>query len=216
MGRARVEFVVQKKNGTWRPPPTEKGKKAATPTNEAKMIAVLDGYSAPLTAGNFVDLSRRKYYDNTRILSTQRNFFAQMGEREDDENDGFVDPSSGRRRRIPLEILANGEPTPAYGATLDDLGIGDLQPVLPISAFGAIAMVHSVEDANDASSQFYIFMMEPTSYTARSYGGSVLTGSLATFGYIVEGKELLPQLEKGDMLLSVKVISGENNFKQSG
>eukprot|EP00178_Gracilaria_changii_P012924 TRINITY_DN363_c0_g1_i4.p3 TRINITY_DN363_c0_g1~~TRINITY_DN363_c0_g1_i4.p3 ORF type:complete len:142 (-),score=22.82 TRINITY_DN363_c0_g1_i4:1270-1695(-) len=139
-----------------------------------------------------------------------------MGEREDDNFEGFKDPNSGKRRQIPLEILVDGEPSPAYGATLDELGIGDLQPVLPVSAFGALAMVHSVEDANDASSQFYLFMLDPTSYQARSFGGSVLTGSVSTFGYVDDGKEFLPQLQVGDKITSVKMISGVDNFVERG
>lgn len=179
-------------------------------------MAVLDGYSAPITAGNFFDLVQRGYYDGTRILARQRDFYTQLGEREGDDMEGFIDPTSGRRREIPLEILPMNEPAPVYGATLDDLGIGDLQPALPVSAFGALAMVHSVENANDASSQFYFFMLDPNSAQARSFGGSVLTGSLATFGYVVDGKDLLAQLESGDVITSVRVLSGESNFKPSG
>ncbi|KAI0564068.1 ubiquitin conjugating enzyme E2 [Gracilaria domingensis] len=166
------------------------------------ITAVLDGFSAPLTCGNFVDIARRGYYDNTKILATQKDFFVQMGEREDDGVEGFKDPKSGKRRQIPLEILVDGEPSPVYGATLDELGIGDLQPVLPASAFGAMAMVHSVEDANDASSQFYFFVLDPTSYQARSFGGSVLTGNISTFGYVDDGKEFLRQLQVGDRITS--------------
>lgn len=184
--------------------------------HEACLTVTLDGFSAPLTAGNFVDLVKRGYYDGTRVLATQRSFFAQMGEREDDDADGFIDPRTGTRRQIPLEILAMGEPSPTYGSTLDELGIADLQPTLPMSAFGAVAMVHSVEDANDGSTQFYVFMLEPTSYQARSVGGSILTGSVATFGYVVDGKDLLQQLEKDDRIVSARLISGENNFKSTG
>lgn len=185
-------------------------------SKEVSVTAILDGYSAPLTAGNFVDIARRGYYNNTSVLSSQRNFFAQLGEREDDKENGFKDPTTGERRQIPMEILVDGDPSPTYGGTLDDLGIGDLQPTLPISAYGAMAMVHSVEDANDASSQFYFFLLDPTSYQARSYGGSVLTGSVSTFGYARDGKEYLAQLERGDKVKSIAVISGMENFKQYG
>lgn len=180
------------------------------------MTAILDGYSAPITAGNFVEIVNKGYYDGTRVLSSQKEFFAQLGEREDDNFDGFKDPKSGQRRQIPLEILVDGEPSPNYGATLDELGIGDLQPTLPVSAYGAMAMVHSVENANDASSQFYFFFLDPTSYQARSFGGSILTGSLSTFGYVDEGKSFLSQIEPGDKIVSIKVISGAENFKASG
>ncbi|CAN8076012.1 unnamed protein product [Agarophyton chilense] len=212
VGRAVMQLNMKKGgDATWRDPKT-----LTSLGKDLTMTVVLDGFSAPLTCGNFVDIARRGYYDNTRILAKQKDFFVQMGEREDDNVEGFKDPQSGKRRQIPLEILVDGESSPAYGATLDELGIGDLQPVLPVSAFGAMVMVHSVEDANDASSQFYFFMLDPTSYQARSFGGSVLTGSLSTFGYVDKGKEFLPQFEVGDRIESVKMVSGRDNFVESG
>lgn len=183
---------------------------------DVTLTAILDGFSAPITAANFIDIAQRGYYDKTRILAAQKDFFVQLGEREDDNMEGFADPKTGRRRQIPLEILVDGEPSPTYGATLDEVGIGDLQPVLPASAFGALAMVHSVENANDASSQFYMFILDPNSYQARSFGGSILTGSLSTFGYVEQGKEFLKQIEVGDEVVSVRMISGEENFVESG
>lgn len=184
--------------------------------SDAKLTIVLDGYSAPITAGNFMDLVKQKYYDGTRVLSIQRGFYAQLGEREDDKVEGFVDPKTKIRRQIPLEILVQGESMPAYGATLDELGIADLQPALPVSAFGATAMVHTVENPNDASSQFYFFMLDPTSYQARSVGGTILTGSVATFGYVIDGKQFLPQMKDGDRIVSASVISGDDNFRKTG
>lgn len=210
-GRASVQMKMMKRPGRlWH---DENGESLG---REVVLTAVLDGYSAPITAGNFLDISKGGYYNKTKVLAFQKDFYAQMGEREDDKGEGFMDVSSGARRQIPLEILVDGEAAPNYGATLDELGIGDLQPVLPITAYGAMAMVHSVENPNDASSQFYIFLLDPTSYTARSFGGSALTGSLSTFGYIVNGKEYLSQMETGDAIDSVQIVSGQENFLPSG
>lgn len=202
--------LVKNKEGVW----SDKDGKAIG--KEVTLLATLDGYSAPLTAGNFVDLAQRGYYNNTQVLVSQRSFYAQLGERTDDDFNGFKDPKSGMRRQIPMEILVAGDPSPTYGGTLDELGIGDLQPVLPISAYGAMAMVHSVEDSNDASSQFYFFLLDPTSYQARSFGGSALTGSVSTFGYVTQGKEFLSQLGEGDKVARVKVVGGEENFHECG
>lgn len=211
MGRATVEMkFIKSGNVEWA------NKDSHSPRKEIVVDAILDGYSAPLTAGNFVDLVRRGYYNNTPVLATQRGFFAQLGERQDDDIDGFKEPRSGVRRQLPMEILIDGDPAPSYGGTLDELGVGDLQPALPISAYGAMAMVHSVEDANDASSQFYIFLLDPTSYQARSMGGSVLTGSVSTFGYVNNGKQYLGELEAGDVIKSMRVIAGEENFMENG
>lgn len=212
VGRASVEIKLRKHgDGQWKDADS-----VQDVGRDVSLTAILDGFSAPITCANFIDIAQSGYYDNTRILAAQREFFVQLGEREDDNMDGFKDAKSGGRRQIPLEILVDGEPSPTYGATLDEAGIGDLQPVLPVSAFGAMAMVHSVENANDASSQFYMFMLDPNSYQARSFGGSILTGSLSTFGYIERGKEFLKQIEVGDEVVSVRMTSGEENFVESG
>lgn len=168
------------------------------------ITAVLDGYSAPLTAGNFVDIAQSGYYDHTRVLSSSRNFFVQLGEKEDDDEEGYIGKRGTKRREIPLEILVRGERVPNYGATLDEFGIADMGVVLPVSGFGALAMVHSVENANDASCQFYIF-------TGRGRE-SVLTGSLGTFGYVVKGGAVLGEIEAGDEIVSVRIVSGADGL----
>lgn len=209
LGRAQVAIRLQKQAGNFT------GSNGEDLGREATITVTLDGFSAPITAGNFVDLVRRGYYNGTPVLSTERQFFALMGERLDDDVNGFAD-NSGATRHIPLEILVEGERAPIYGSSLDDAGVGDLQPVLPVTAFGALAMLHSIEDPNDASSQFYVFMLDPTSYQARAVGGTALTGSLSTFGYVVDGTHFLSQLVEGDRIASTRVISGEENFRTSG
>lgn len=208
-GRANVSILVEKQSGHF------KGSNGEDLGRDATFTVTLDGFSAPLTAGNFVDLARRGYYNGTPVLAIEKGFFAMLGERMDDNVTGFVE-STGSTRQVPLEILVEGEQVPIYGTSLDDAGIGDLQPVLPVTAYGALAMVHSVEDANDASSQFYVFMLDPTSFQARAVGGTALTGSLSTFGYVTVGTDVLPQLEKGDRIVSTRVVSGEENFRQTG
>ena len=45
----------------------------------ATMVMVLDGYNAPVTAGNFVDLVERKLYDGLTIDRSD-GFVVQMGD----------------------------------------------------------------------------------------------------------------------------------------
>ena len=45
-------------------------------------------------------------------------FVVQTGDPEGPA-DGFIDPSTEKTRTIPLEIMANGEKAPFYGATLE-------------------------------------------------------------------------------------------------
>lgn len=168
---------------------------------------MLDGFSAPLTTGNFVDLVRTGRYNGARVEAGEKGLYVQLGGKPD---------NSTKRRTVPMEILVEGDRIPLYGSTLDDLGVADLQPALPVTAYGALAMVHSLEDCNDASDQFLITLINPRSYTARSPGGSALTGNLAAFGFVTDGKHLLPQLRPGDVVKSAKVVSGEENFRASG
>jgi peptidylprolyl isomerase len=193
-GRAEVEFVIQS---------------GSSPMDKVRLVAVLDGYSAPLNAGNFVDLVQRGVYKDARIQSGEKGFYLQFA----DKDGFFSDPERGLRRNVPMEVLVVGERSPLYGFTLDEAGAGDLQPVLPVTAFGALASYHSIEDPNDASSQWYIFLFDPRSYQARSMGGNALNGSVSCFGYVTEGKEELTHLQPGDTIVSAKVLSGLDHFR---
>lgn len=192
-GRAKVEMVVQ-----------------SHASSQPHVLEItLDGYSAPLNAGNFVDLVQRRIYDGAKLQSSERGFYVQFSNREGE----FRDPETHARRNIPMEILVAGERTPLYGFTLDEAGAGDLQPVLPVTAFGAVASHHSMDNANDASSQWYIFLFDPKSYQARAKGGNALNGSISCFGYVTKGKELLDGLRAGDTIRSARVVSGLNYFR---
>ncbi|CAN6574933.1 unnamed protein product [Malus baccata var. baccata] len=78
---------------------------------------VLDGYNAPVTAGNFVDLVERHFYDGMEIQRAD-GFVVQTGDPEGPA-EGFIDPSTEKTRTIPLEIMVEGEKVPFYGATLE-------------------------------------------------------------------------------------------------
>jgi peptidylprolyl isomerase len=195
-GRAEVELILQS---------------GSSPGDKVRLVAVLDGYSAPLNAGNFVDLVQRGVYKDARIQNGEKGFYMQIA----DKTGFFGDPKLGLRRNVPMEVLVVGEKSPLYGFTLDEAGAGDLQPVLPVTAFGALASYHSIEDPNDASSQWYIFLFDPRSYQARSMGGNALNGSVSCFGYMTEGKDMLTHLQPGDTIVSAKVLSGLNHFRRN-
>ncbi|HIK45608.1 MAG TPA: peptidylprolyl isomerase [Leptolyngbyaceae cyanobacterium M65_K2018_010] len=179
-------------------------------TNKGTMRAVVDGYSAPITAGNFVDLVQRGFYDGLEFIRAEDNYVLQTGDPQGPE-DGFVDPKTKAYRRIPLEILVKGDTTPIYGATLEDLGRYLDEPVLPFSAFGTLGMARPNEDPNGGSSQFFFFLFEPELTPA---GLNLLDGRYSVFGYVVDNKELLEQLTQGDRIESVRVIAGADNLVQ--
>merc|ERR1719384_2419932 len=73
-GRATVEFVMKKEDNT---PFVIEGKNYP----EAKMTMVIDGYVAPVTGGNFVELVQKGFYNNMPIQRSD-GFVVQTGDPE--------------------------------------------------------------------------------------------------------------------------------------
>jgi peptidylprolyl isomerase len=179
-------------------------------TNKGNLTVVVDGYSAPVTAGNFVDLVQQGFYDGLEFIRAEDNYVLQIGDPPGPE-DGFIDPKTGKYRAIPLEVLVKGDKEPIYGITLEDAGLYREQPVLPFSAYGAVAMARPGADPNGGSSQFFFFLFEPELTPA---GLNLLDGRYSVFGYLVEGKEVLEKLKEGDVIESAKVVKGAENFSE--
>ena len=179
-------------------------------TNKGSITVVLDGYSAPVTAGNFVDLVQRGFYNGLEFIRAEDAYVLQSGDPPGPEQ-GFIDPATGKYRAVPLEVLVEGDPGPTYGITLEQAGRYRDQPVLPFSAYGAVAMARPEFDTNGGSSQFFFFLFEPELTPA---GRNLLDGRYSVFGYLTEGKEVLEQLKEGDKIESAKVIQGAENLVQ--
>lgn len=179
-------------------------------TSKGPVTLVVDGYSAPITAGNFVDLVQRGFYDGMPFIRAEESYVLQAGDPPGPEQ-GFIDPKTGKYRAIPLEILVQGDTVPTYGITLEQAGRYREQPVLPFSAYGALAMARPESDNNGASSQFFFFLFEPELTPA---GLNLLDGRYAIFGYVTEGKDVLEKLKAGDKIESAKVIQGAENLVQ--
>ncbi len=180
----------------------------AIKTNKGDLTVVVDGYSAPVTAGNFVDLVQRGFYNGLKFTRSEESYVLQTGDPEGKEV-GFIDPVTGKYRAIPLEILAEGDKQPTYGITLEDAGRYLDMPVLPFSSFGALAMARPEGDPDGGSSQIFFFLFEPELTPA---GRNLLDGRYAVFGYLVEGKEILDKLKAGDIIQSAQVIQGIENL----
>lgn len=179
-------------------------------TNKGTMQAVIDGYSAPVTGGNFIDLVQRGFYDGMEFIRAEDNYVLQAGDPAGPE-DGFIDPKTKAYRAVPLEILVKGDETPVYGTTLEEIGRFLDEPVLPFSAFGTLGMARPNDDPNGASSQFFFFLFEAEMTPA---GLNLLDGRYAVFGYVVDNKEVLDQLTQGDRIESIRVIAGGENLVQ--
>ncbi|EFN59625.1 hypothetical protein CHLNCDRAFT_33486 [Chlorella variabilis] len=169
------------------------------------MTMVLDGYNAPVSAGDFVDLVRRGFYTGMEIQRAD-GFVVQTG-KPDGSSQGFeVD---GKVRTIPLEVMVKGDKVPVYEETLEDLGRFRESPVLPFNAFGTMAIAREEFDPNSGSSQFF-WLLKESELTPT--GANLLDGRYGVFGYVTEGSQLLKEMQVGDKIVSAKVVDGEENL----
>ncbi|AFY74007.1 peptidyl-prolyl cis-trans isomerase (rotamase) - cyclophilin family [Synechococcus sp. PCC 7502] len=179
-------------------------------TSKGTITIVLDGYNAPVNAGQFADLVQRGFYDGLSFNRADDDYFLQAGD-PPGAADGFIDPNTGKVRTVPMEVKIPDKEVPFYGFTLSDLGLARTLPVLPFSAFGTIAMAHPAEDVNGGSSQFFLYLFESDLTPA---GLNLIDGNYAAFGYLKDGTEVLRKLKLGDKIISAKIIEGAENLVQ--
>jgi len=144
-----LESIETQQKGTRMP-----NRKAVIETNKGSITIELYEDKAPITAGNFIDLVERGFYDGLKFHRYEPNFVIQGGDPRGNGTGGFIDPQTGRERRIKLEVSP-------------DLKHGDA---------GAVAMARS-QDPNSASSQFYI-TLGPAAFLDMNYAvfGRVVDG----------------------------------------
>lgn len=179
-------------------------------TDRGPLKIVVDGYSAPVTAGNFVDLVQRGFYDGLEFTRSEASYVLQTGDPPGPEA-GFIDPETGEYRAVPLEILVRGQDQPIYGTTLEAAGFYKAEPVLPFSAYGALAMARPGDDPNGGSSQFFFFLFNPD---LTPPGLNLLDGRYTIFGFVVDGQEVLEKLKEGDKIKSARVTQGAEHLVQ--
>eukprot|EP01025_Chloroclados_australasicus_P026369 TRINITY_DN26188_c0_g1_i1.p1 TRINITY_DN26188_c0_g1~~TRINITY_DN26188_c0_g1_i1.p1 ORF type:complete len:439 (-),score=46.29 TRINITY_DN26188_c0_g1_i1:311-1546(-) len=174
---------------------------------DAVMTIVADGYNAPITAGNFVDLVNKGFYNGMEIQRAD-GFVVQTGDPDGPEV-GYVDSKTSQVRNIPLEIRVQGERQPIYEFTLEDLGRPNAQPALPFNAFGTMALARTEFEANSGSSQIF-WLLKESELTPSS--ANLLDGRYAVFGYVVDGQDFLQEMKVGDKIEYIKVLSGLENL----
>jgi peptidylprolyl isomerase len=182
----------------------------AMQTNKGDLTIVVDGYSAPVNGGNFIDLVNRGFYDGLDFNRAEDFYILQAGD-PPGEADGFIDPKTKKYRAIPMEVLVKGDDLPVYGETLEELGRYLDEPAIPFNAYGAIALARPADDPNGGSSQFFFFKFD-TEITPPGY--NLMDGRYSVFGYLIDGKEVLEELTAGDKIISAKVINGLDNLKE--
>ncbi len=178
-------------------------------TTKGNMTAIIDGYNAPLTGGAFIDLVTKNFYNDLPINRAEEFFVLQTGDPKGNDI-GYVDPDTNKPRLIPLEIRVPGEPETFYNETFEDLGFYTETPTLPFATLGTLGWSHSSEAVNDGSSQFFFFLYEAELNPA---GRNLIDGRNAAFGYVVNGAEILEELNMDDKIISIEIIEGEENLK---
>lgn len=156
-------------------------------TSKGKMSAIIDGYNAPLTAGSFIDLSLKGFYDGLPINRAEEFFILQTGDPKG-EAIGYIDPDNNELRKVPLEIRTPNFEDTLYGETFEEVGLYTETPVLPFATLGTLGWAHSDTDLNDGSSQFFFFLYEAELNPA---GRNLIDGRNAAFGYVIEGLSLI-------------------------
>jgi peptidyl-prolyl cis-trans isomerase B (cyclophilin B) len=120
-------------------------RKAVIETSKGSITIELYEDKAPITAGNFIDLVERGFYDGLTFHRYEPGFVVQGGCPQGTGTGGFSDPATGRERRIKLEV----------------------SPELRHGEAGAVAMARS-NDPNSASCQFYI-TLGPAAFLDMNY-----------------------------------------------
>ena len=169
----------------------------ATLTDVAAVRILMDGYSAPLTAGHFADLFASGAYDGGR-----------GGTLALAADSAFVGRPDAAARELPFEMMLEGDLEPAYGFPPDLYGSD--RPVLPLSLFGAVAAAHPDGEPNAADQRFFVYLFDPQT---TSGGQSFYEGQYSVFGYVApECADLLYQLKDGDEVVSVRLVDGKDRL----
>jgi peptidyl-prolyl cis-trans isomerase B (cyclophilin B) len=195
--------------------PTLSSKATVQLTVKGQPITIeLDGENAPISAGNFVELVQKKFYDGLvfhRVVREPSPFVVQGGDPGGKDPNvpvsqlgtgGYTDPVTNQERRIPLEIKSS-DGLMLYGNTFpQSSGFAGKQPKLKHTR-GALSMARS-QNPNSASSQFYITLADV----------SFLDGDYAVFGYVKEGMDVVDKIQQGDRIESIRIVQlDESTFK---
>ncbi|HEU4390268.1 MAG TPA: peptidylprolyl isomerase [Blastocatellia bacterium] len=120
-------------------------RKVVIETNKGAITIEVYEDKAPITAGNFLDLVGRGFYDGLTFHRYEPGFVIQGGDPAGNGTGGFTDPQTGRERRIKLEV----------------------SPELKHGEAGGVAMARS-QNPDSASCQFYI-TLGPAAFLDMNY-----------------------------------------------
>lgn len=190
-GRATAEFVVKRKDGQDLDDATGKSTKQIT------FKIVMDGYSSPISGGNFAVNILNGDYDGLTIAA--------------DRTAVAVGAGLNSSKTIPLEILPAGDFDPLYQTPLD-VQSGE-RPVLPLSIDGAVSMAKARDiDYGMAGDEFFIYKFNRSQ--AGLAGMAFDEGNFGVFGYVVDGLDSVARLQTGDVIVSARLVDGVDRLKK--
>mmetsp|Transcript_40079 Transcript_40079/g.70543 ORF Transcript_40079/g.70543 Transcript_40079/m.70543 type:complete len:485 (-) Transcript_40079:161-1615(-) len=207
-GRASIDLTLKRPGG--------KFDVLGTVYDQIDLTMVVDGYRAPLTAGNFVDLVNKGFFNGFPIQRSD-GFVIQTGdptkagvpEAFKSKQTGYVPQGETKARRIPLEVFVQGDKEAIYEATFDDDGRGGQPAALPFNAYGSLGMAREEDDLKSASSQFFWLLYDSDLTPA---GKNLLDGYYSCFGMTTKNANLLADVKEGDMIVTAKVTGGLENL----
>jgi len=140
-GRAEVELELKKAE------PGEQFDIDGDLFEKVTLKMTIDGFNAPVTGGNFVDLVNKGFYNGMPIQRSD-GFVVQTGDPEG-PNDGYVPPGATKPRTIPLEIMVKADKgVPMYESTTEEDLRGKEATALPFQSYGALGMARTEDNDN--------------------------------------------------------------------
>lgn len=162
------------------------GKEIATfETSKGTIVVELFGADAPIHVGNFVELARDGFFDDTKFHRYEPGFVIQGG-----------DPQTRELSKDEVVDAVNmGNPPLGTGGPGHVIK-GEFDPTVNPNKHvkGALGMART-NDPDSAGSQFY-FALEAL---------PMLDGQYTVFGVITEGQDVMADLRIGDTIESVKI-----------
>lgn len=165
---------------------------AVIKTSKGSITVKLFGKEAPIHVGNFVELARKGFYNDTKFHRYIPGFVIQGGD---------PDTKNASSEVVAAEA-AKGDGYGKFGVGGPGYKIqGEFDPAKNPHKHerGALAMARS-QNPDSAGSQFY-FALQPLAQ---------LDGSYTVFGQITDGLDIMDKLRAGDAIESVTI---ENDTK---
>ena len=154
-------------------------------TSKGVIVVKLFGKDAPIHVGNFVELARKGFYDNTKFHRYEPGFVVQGG---DPQTQSLTSEQVQQAVKTGNPPLGTGGPGHVIKGEFDPA----VNPNKHVK--GALGMART-NDPDSAGSQFY-FALEPL---------AALDGQYTVFGTITQGQDVADQLRVGDTIESITI-----------